>query len=61
MAFVHWWGTTTRVPSGQRSKGDGMFVLYFHDDGRCRELHEWQHWTPAEAALAKRDFTSENT
>ena len=50
MAFVHWWGTTTRVPSGERSKGDGMFVLYFHDDGRCRELREWQHWLPVAPA-----------
>ena len=62
MAVVNWWGTTTCVPSDmllpgmlastnrdnsrQRSKGDGIFVLYFQDDGRCRELREWQHWIP---------------
>jgi nuclear transport factor 2 (NTF2) superfamily protein len=40
---ARWWAEYTRVPSGTRARLDGVFLLEFADDGRCRRLREWWH------------------
>ena len=41
---IAWWRATfTRVPEGVPVVLDGIFVLDFADDGRCRRLREWWH------------------
>jgi len=52
-AVVHWTATTTWVPTDERRAGDGIFLLTFNDDGRCKELLEWQHWQPEGLAPIK--------
>ena len=44
LAFVHWHAHSTRVQTGERREGDGIFMLTFETGARCRELREWQHW-----------------
>ncbi|MEX2650266.1 MAG: nuclear transport factor 2 family protein [Alphaproteobacteria bacterium] len=51
-AIVHWKGSSTIKDMGPRD-GDGVFILRFAKGGRCRHLHEWQHWHPAAAPPTK--------
>ena len=44
LGFVHWHATSTRTATGEQRVGDGIFMLTFAPDGRCKELREWQHW-----------------
>jgi uncharacterized protein (TIGR02246 family) len=44
-AVANWKATILR-PSGVRTTTDGVFVLEFDDDGRCRSLREWWHRDP---------------
>lgn len=41
---------------GQRVEANGVMLLAFAADGRCRELREWQHWRFAGAPLETRSF-----
>ncbi|TAK42864.1 MAG: nuclear transport factor 2 family protein [Betaproteobacteria bacterium] len=41
--IAHWSASFTRVPSGNRVKLDGVFVLEFTDAGLCSSLREWWH------------------
>ena len=43
-AVVHWTCTSTWLPADERRMGDGIFLLAFSSDGRCKELLEWAHW-----------------
>jgi hypothetical protein len=45
-AVAHWWVSLFRVKTGERTKSDGIFVLEFDEDGRCRSLREWWHIGP---------------
>jgi hypothetical protein len=45
-AVAHWSASILRDPSGVRTMTDGVFVLEFDDDGRCRSLREWWHRDP---------------
>jgi hypothetical protein len=48
-AFVHWWASYLNKRTGQPTKLDGMFLLFFDGQGRCRSLQEWWHADPAPA------------
>lgn len=52
-AAVHWTASTTWLASNERRVGDGVFLLTFSADFRCRELLEWQHWQAEGAAPLK--------
>jgi ketosteroid isomerase-like protein len=43
VAVARWWATYTRTPDGVERELDGILLLRFADDGRCRELVEWRH------------------
>lgn len=43
MGIAHWRAEFTRVSSGVLVELDGVFLLEFADDGRCRDLKEWWH------------------
>ncbi len=42
-AVARWWATYTRLPQRAHRELDGIMLLRFADDGRCRELIEWRH------------------
>ena len=42
-ALARWWATYTRLPESVHRELDGILLLRFADDGRCRELIEWRH------------------
>ena len=46
-AIAHWWTSYTKRATGKPMRLDGVFVLEFADDGRCRSLREWWHADPA--------------
>ena len=56
-AIVNWQAVSTRVATGERREGNGIFVLTFAGDDRCSDLREWQHWRLLGAPLEKREFT----
>jgi ketosteroid isomerase-like protein len=41
--IARWSAEFTRLASGKRVNLDGVFVLDFAEDGRCRALREWWH------------------
>lgn len=41
--IARWTTSFTRVPSGVRVELDGIFLVKFSVDGRCREFREWWH------------------
>jgi len=41
--IARWHSSFVRVPSGLGVDLDGVFVLRFDENGRCRELREWWH------------------
>jgi len=41
---------------GQRVEANGVMLLTFAADGRCRTLREWQHGRPAGLPLEVRKF-----
>jgi hypothetical protein len=41
--IAHWSASLRRTANGTRVKLDGVFVLEFTDEGRCRTLREWWH------------------
>jgi len=43
MGIAHWRAEITRASSGALVELDGVFLLEFADDGRCRDLKEWWH------------------
>jgi hypothetical protein len=43
VAVARWWARYTRMPDGVDRELDGVFLLRFAGDGRCRELIEWRH------------------
>ena len=42
-ALARWWATYTRLPERVLRELDGVLLLRFNADGRCRELIEWRH------------------
>jgi hypothetical protein len=42
-ALVRWWATFVRKLTGARLELEGVLMLDFADDGRCRMLREWWH------------------
>jgi hypothetical protein len=52
-ALVNWKATNSRRGSGELREGDGVFLLHFAADGRCRSVSEWQHWHVLGAPLEK--------
>ncbi len=42
-AMARWWATYTRLPDKIHRELDGILLLRFADDRRCRELIEWRH------------------
>jgi hypothetical protein len=42
-ALARWWATYTRLPDKIHRELDGILLLRFADDSRCRELIEWRH------------------
>jgi len=40
-AIVHWWASFVRIQSQAQVSLDGIFLLTFNTEGRCRELREW--------------------
>lgn len=50
--IARWHASFVRVPSGVEVELDGVFVLRFQEDGRCRELREWWHRTETDASRA---------
>lgn len=41
--IAHWHSTFKRIPSNQRVELDGILVIEFAEDGRCKDLREWWH------------------
>ena len=41
IAIAHWHASFVRVRTRSEVKLDGLFVLTFDDQGRCRTLREW--------------------
>ena len=41
--IARWWAEYVRPATGVRATLDGIFVLEFAPDGRCRRLMEWWH------------------
>jgi hypothetical protein len=51
-AVIQWTGRTTQIKSNNKKReGNGIFLLLFNADGKCRQLMEWQHWHEAGAPL----------
>ena len=44
-AVVRWRASFKRASSGVTTRLDGVFLLEFDDQGRCRRLREWWHMT----------------
>jgi hypothetical protein len=42
-AVVRWRARFVRLPARSRVELDGVFLLEFAGDGRCRSLREWWH------------------
>ena len=47
VGVARWWAEHARESSGARARLDGIFLLEFDADGRCRTLREWWHRTDA--------------
>jgi ketosteroid isomerase-like protein len=43
IGIARWHCSFIRVPTGAHVELDGVFVLTFDEEGKCRELHEWWH------------------
>jgi hypothetical protein len=41
--IAHWWCSFLRPPGTAFIKLDGIFVLEFDGEGRCKSLREWWH------------------
>lgn len=41
--IARWWAGYVRPATGVTARLDGVLVLEFADDGRCRRLEEWWH------------------
>jgi len=41
--IAHWRCSVVRVPAKVSLKLDGIFVLQFDSEGRCKSLREWWH------------------
>lgn len=41
--IAHWSAEFDAASSSARIRLDGIFVLEFNEDGRCRQLREWWH------------------
>lgn len=48
--IASWHASFVRVPSGVEVELDGVFVLQFDKNGKCRELREWWHRRETEGA-----------
>jgi ketosteroid isomerase-like protein len=48
-AIVRWWASYENIRTGEPTRLDGVFLLEFADDGRCRSLREWWHAYPEPA------------
>ena len=46
--IAHWSAQFDIDPDGHHLELDGIFVLKFDDDGKCRQLREWWHLKPQE-------------
>ena len=42
-AIARWWAGYVRPATNVRAELDGIFLLEFAPDGRCRMLQEWWH------------------
>jgi len=42
-ALVRWWATFVRIRTEARVELEGIVMLDFDADGRCRTLREWWH------------------
>ena len=40
-AIAHWWASFVRVSTSARISLDGILLLAFDDEGKCKELREW--------------------
>jgi hypothetical protein len=54
LVILHWTARATLAGQGPLD-GDGIDILRFDDDGRCRDSRQWQHWHRAGAPHTK-DF-----
>lgn len=47
---AHWLAAFEVEPDGTKIELDGIFVLEFDEDGKCRQLREWWHLKTGAAA-----------
>jgi len=47
LGLAHWWASFVRIRSRSHVKLDGVFLLTFDSQDRCRALREW--WVRQEA------------
>ncbi|MGH2723928.1 MAG: nuclear transport factor 2 family protein [Actinomycetota bacterium] len=52
-AIVRWWASYVKIRNGEPTRLDGVFLLEFAEDGRCRSLREWWHAHPSPAFTAR--------
>jgi hypothetical protein len=43
VGIAQWWASFLIVPQGLQTKLDGIFLIAFDCDGRCKALREWWH------------------
>jgi len=44
--IARWWASFVRVPSGLKTRLDGIFLIALDPAGRCLSLREWWHKLP---------------
>lgn len=49
-AILHW--STEAIGVDRAMLGDGILILRFGPDGRCRQARHWHHWHPVGAPLS---------
>ena len=50
--LARWWSSYVKIRTGEPTRLDGIFLLEFAEDGRCRSLREWWHAHPSPAFTA---------
>jgi SnoaL-like protein len=43
VGIARWWASFLIVPERLQTRLDGIFVVSFDEDGRCKALREWWH------------------
>lgn len=42
--IAHWWTSFVHISSKTKVKMDGIFIVSFNGENRCRVFKQWWHW-----------------